>query len=124
MREILFRGIRKDNGEWVEGFYAVFGSHHVILAKDVWKSYPDNPIELRSYEVIPESVGQYIGHEDKNGHKIFEKCDVLGDPDGGISKVEYNSHVAGFCLVQDGVCLYPGQDTFNWDNLELLGDKT
>lgn len=64
MREILFRGKRIDNGEWVTSntFYQCNGKIKL------W----DEPNRDGYVEVIPETVGQYIGLTDKNGKKIFE----------------------------------------------------
>ena len=68
MREIIFRGKRLNDGEWVEGnfvkgciddfaYIVEFGN------KDLCRNY---------VEVIPETVGQYTGLTDKNGVRIFE----------------------------------------------------
>lgn len=63
MREILFRGKRKDNGEWVEGSLISFtGSQFTAIF-----SSPSF-----SCTVDPSTVGQYTGLTDKNGTKIFE----------------------------------------------------
>ena len=67
MREILFRGKRTDNGKQVEG-------NLFIPDKD------DAPTQICigtniiriTYDVIPETVGEYTGLTDKNGKKIFE----------------------------------------------------
>lgn len=72
MREIKFRGKRKDNNEWIYGF--------------VWKSidpckekteYRGSFIQTGTnidiwYEVYPESIGENVGLPDKNGKKIYE----------------------------------------------------
>lgn len=76
MREILFRGKRIDNGEWVEGyvlrdteFYGRTDEHTYIVNHKHPSSCFGSDIY---YEVDPSTVGQYICKKDKNRKKIFE----------------------------------------------------
>ena len=65
MREILFRGKRKDNGEWVQGY--LYRSSEKLNPFIMLKSEKG-----ASYEVNADTVGQYTSLTDKNGTKIFE----------------------------------------------------
>ena len=69
-REIIFRGKRLYDGEWVEGYLFVSqGGGHYILDTN---NDGDNGSQVRFILVWHETVGRFTGLTDKNGKKIFE----------------------------------------------------
>lgn len=75
MRDILFRGKRTDNGEWVEGYYykAKYCRTDDELCDYITVPHPKEYNEPSSHYIVnPETIGQYIGLKDRKGTNIFE----------------------------------------------------
>lgn len=87
-REILFRGKRIDNGQWVYGF---LWSERVIATESVLGSIDEVVID-------PATVGEYTGLQDTHSNRVFEG-DILkltrewseGDIDVWYAIVEFGN---------------------------------
>jgi uncharacterized phage protein (TIGR01671 family) len=93
MRTIKFRGLRVDGQGWVYGHYYDDEIQSFIISG------------INTYEVIPETVGQFTGLIDVNGKEIYEG-DVVEAPwhytEGKIVNLDYQEYfmyaVCEYCL--------------------------
>ena len=130
MREILFRGKRLDNGEWVQGYLYkrivhLSGFHQNVVVDAIEVSDGENPLGISYYTISPDTVGQYTGMN-IYGKKIFEgdilKLDYIGPGRGvqGVAEVVFK--YGKFCMPWGHRKELVGLDGFANTTMEIIGN--
>ena len=123
MRDILFRGKRTDNGEWVYGLLCRVGDTYANIRR------MDTAV---LYSVLTNTIGQFTGLTDKNGRKIFEGDIIHLEYSqvffGGVYFGEYTAEVSykEGCFITDGTNNGDEIETplsgFDNDEVEIIGN--
>lgn len=106
MRENLFRGKRRDNGEWVYGSLFVGFKKSYICPEAIAMYNFDGALCLGGFiEVDPSTVGQYVLN-DNNGKMIFEGDIIKADngKQSDISVVKFGEYYPKLFFAMLDIC--------------------
>ena len=112
----LFRGKRKDNGEWIQGYlYGIWERRYIL-----WGMTNDIP---NMVEVDTETVCQCTAMPNKNNKLIFENDIAIkhNDDDKEPYLIRWSENYAAWELAQCGCAMYGFFDV-DFGEIEVIGN--
>lgn len=134
MREVLCKGKRLYNDEWVEGYLVKWidpltriPKFFILVQEEDTSAVTGEPTgylksQMCRYEVDPSSIGQFTGLTDKNNKRIFESDIVNCKTTNyffGNCKVVYRDCLARYCIVSADGLTFPMDERFEY---EIIGN--
>lgn len=120
MRDILFRGKRIYNGEWVYGFYCHVPCGRLGRDEHMIQTVKKSRGIGMLHDVDPATVGQFTGLLDKNGERIFEGDVLTLDGEYGFFVLEFQEDTARFVMSGDSIVV--DFDNFWSYEVEVMGN--
>ena len=134
MREVLCKGKRLYNDEWVEGYLVKWidpltriPKFFILVQEEDTSAVTGEPTgylksQMCRYEVDPSSIGEFTGLTDKNGKRIFES-DIVNCKTTIYffenCKVVYRNSLARDCIVDGNGLMFPMEGCFEY---EIIGN--